>query len=52
MSYSIRMQMERQPPACWPSTGEDEIQPDFTGANFQGATLWNKSGGLHVKALI
>ena len=30
----------------WTSTGEDETQPDFTGANFQGATLWNKSEGL------
>ncbi len=30
----------------WNSTGEDETQPDFTGANFQGATLWNKSEGL------
>ena len=30
----------------WTSTSEDETQPDFTGANFQGATLWNKSEGL------
>ncbi|MCE2434436.1 MAG: pentapeptide repeat-containing protein [Candidatus Latescibacteria bacterium] len=30
----------------WASTGEDETQPDFTGANFQGATLWNKNEGL------
>ena len=30
----------------WTSTGEGEIQPDLTGANFQGATLWNKSEGL------
>ena len=30
----------------WPSTSDDETQPDFTGANFQGATLWNKSEGL------
>ena len=30
----------------WISTSDDETQPDFTGANFQGATLWNKSEGL------
>ena len=30
----------------WTSTSENETQPDFTGANFQGATLWNKSEGL------
>ncbi|MXX14664.1 MAG: pentapeptide repeat-containing protein [Gemmatimonadetes bacterium] len=30
----------------WISTSENETQPDFTGANFQGATLWNKSEGL------
>ena len=30
----------------WTSTSEDETQPDFTGANFQGAMLWNKSEGL------
>ena len=30
----------------WTSTSEDETQPDFTGTNFQGATLWNKSEGL------
>ena len=30
----------------WISTSDDETQPDFTGANFQGATLWNKNEGL------
>ena len=30
----------------WTSTSEGETQPDFTGANFRGATLWNKSEGL------
>ena len=30
----------------WISTSENETQPDFTEANFQGATLWNKSEGL------
>ena len=30
----------------WTSTSENETQPDFTGINFQGATLWNKSEGL------
>ncbi len=30
----------------WTSTSENETQPDFTEANFQGATLWNKSEGL------
>ncbi|MYC14195.1 MAG: pentapeptide repeat-containing protein [Gemmatimonadetes bacterium] len=33
----------------WTSTSENETQPDFTGVNFQGATLWNKSGGLARK---
>ena len=31
----------------WTSTSDVEIQPDFTGVNFQGATLWKKSKGLH-----
>ena len=30
----------------WTSKSDDETQPDFTGANFQGATLWNKNEGL------
>ena len=30
----------------WTSASENETQPDFTGANFQGATLWNKNEGL------
>ncbi len=30
----------------WISTSENETQPDFTGVNFQGATLRNKSEGL------
>ena len=33
----------------WTSTSTDETQPDFTGANFQGATLWNKSEGLALE---
>ena len=33
----------------WISTSDDETQPDFTGANFQGATLWNKNEGLARK---
>ena len=36
----------REQNRLWTSTSENETQPDFTGANFQGATLWNKSEGL------
>ena len=33
----------------WTNTSDDETQPDFTGTNFQGATLWNKSVGLALE---
>ncbi len=33
----------------WTSTSKNETQPDFTGANFQGSTLWNKIEGLALE---
>ena len=50
VSAALTVLSRREKNRNWKSsTSDPETQPDFTGANFQGSTLWNKSEGLARK---
>ena len=46
VAVALTVLSRREKNRNWTSKSEGETQPDFTGANFQGATLWNKIEGL------